>query len=232
MSCWLTSDAQERLREIESSTPPAHAWRSGCYGAALAWIVLVGPSPGGREEDPTSRRGWAHTLHNQLFLDPLTWKMRNSIKPLLGSVTGLPFDKSGKLYAIANFDFRQQPKASKVPEVAMRRGVSRVIHLLVTAKPRVICAMDRRSWGQLIEALERKRLRIATENLDVDIPIPRAENKHHRRLEIAYLKDWPESDSYLVRLPQHPSHIYIPEYARRMGKTIHKILSTRRRLGG
>lgn len=228
MSSWLTLDALERLHEVERRPRPPGDWSYGCTGAARAWLVFVGPSPGGQSERRWTPRGRAAPHHDCVFWEPVNhWSrgFKRSLKPLIETIVGLPFTQSGKLYAFANFDYVSRPDARLVPLRHMKQGIPAVMEVLTKTRPRLVTALEHKSADMLCQALVDRGASlepVAVSN--PRLPVSRKSSRRYRPLEILRVVDktLPELDkSFVVRLPQHPARIFSSESATRIGKKIH-----------
>ncbi len=233
MACWLTRDADRRLREIESTSHPNYPWPESCEGAAKAWLMFVGPSPGGDKPESRWPRGTHTPLHDEVWWQPvLEWSpgFRKSILPLAESIVGRSFRESGKLYAIANFDHVNSPAASDVLLENMKEGVPAVLEVLQRARPRIIVPMTKRCSDLLTTSLkEWLGANLVHTQVNHDLWTSRKRKRKYRPLDTWQIDGSSEgslADSLIVRLPQHPAHIFTEEDAREIGKTIHSGLGS------
>ena len=124
-------EVRKRLK-AQLETKPSILWPEGCYGAINAPLLFVGPSPGGRGNG-TYRPRLKMDLYaywNFDFIEPFQeWSngFKISLKPIVETLLGLSLTNGGyKLFAFANFDWIQNPEASKVPENRMNEGTSEI----------------------------------------------------------------------------------------------------------
>jgi len=235
MSDKLTRDASARLREIKATRRPDVWWREGNYGAARAWLLFVGPSPGG--DNPDGRRWPAKRVrpsHKTLFTDPLSWPgYKVPIMSLVQRVAGLPWNKSGRIYAWANFDYVNCTDERTVEDRHMRAGFPHVLHILMTAQPRVIIPVTVRSRLLLQELLEKEG---ASHEPGRDFRVRGYPflGEVRKLTGLAGLAAKGVGEAFIVKLPMHPRRLGLR--ADGVGKTIHRILiahgAISSRLGG
>src|SRR5437870_3578817 len=124
-------------------------WPEACRGAAKAWLVFIGPSPGkargARFKKRWKRGHWEVPLHNHVWREPVDeWSpgFKVSMLPLVEHLVGRPFRDSGRLFAVANFDYFPSADARKVKSEWMEEGVPAVLEVLRLTNPRLIVPMD------------------------------------------------------------------------------------------
>ena len=228
MSCWLTRDVRKRITEARNAGLGPHRWPEGCRGAERAWLVFVGPSPGGQNGE-RDERGFDVPFRDEVFWEPVKdWSggFRASMRPLVEQITGLPFHQSGRTFAVANFDYVKNPDAGEVGLEKMSEGIPAVLRVLRETRPRVIVPMEARSTALLIAGLvNRLGAQLKHRFVSRRILISPASGRKHPGLNIWKV----ESDranlltgSYVVQLPQHPARIYGRKYALRVGKAVHR----------
>lgn len=206
----IDDDVGERLRLIETTRrDQSEIWPEGCYGSARAWLLFVGPSPGGDTPDnPSERRevDGGELYWNEVFTKPLSWKrgFRKCTKPLVEGIMGLPFEKSGKMYAFANLDWNAQSSDRR----RMEGGLPDVLRVMRLAKSRLAALMREDVKEIVIPFLEK--------NVGLELSYER----HEFPVKLSgkgrpYIDSWkvlssPDPDlelQFLVLLPQHPSWI-------------------------
>ena len=228
----LRTEAMERIREIGRHPLPSLAWPRGCYGAARAWLLFVGPSPGGLEGSAPPSRPWdEEPLHNVVFDDFRDWNggFPVSMEPLVTGLIGLPFRLSGRLYAIANLDWKKTPRASEVSTDHMKAGLPDMFEVLKMTQARVLVPMTRQVARLLIDYLrEEKGAQIDYVTNQVRIPIGTAGTKCHRQID-TWLVTGPSRSGIqgvrIVRLPQHPARIFTKPYAARISREVRRVIA-------
>ncbi len=231
MVSWLTQDAELRLALIESTRAPRGLWPDGCRGAAMAWLVFVGPSPGGTLQRRRWRRGRTEQpLHDRVWWEPVkAWSpgFKTSMEPLVEGLTGLRFSDSGKLYAVINFDYLKNPEGGKVRNEAMQEGVPFVLEVLLRANPRLIVPMSKATSELLRDSLESQPW-LDLERIPVRTRLLAPGHKRYEPLEIWRISNSQTKvldGSYFVRLPQHPAKPYPKGLARAIGRAVHRVLA-------
>lgn len=219
----LEKDVEERLSTIESQKPDSSVvWPEGCYGAARAWLLFIGPSPGGEapsrpseERDPEG----GEPVWNVVYDEPDTWKggFRVSMRPLVERIVGLPFERSGKMYAFANLDWN--PQSDFKPR--MRSGLPDVMKVLRVCQARIAVVMTEDATNILIPHLE-DHIGLDLEHRREDISIP-ALRGMHTSLDTWEVKRSPDESIslwFIARLPRHPTKITRVEDAKMIGDAI------------
>jgi hypothetical protein len=222
-------EQQQRLEEMRTNPEPNDEWPRGCRGSRRPWLVFIGPSPRGKQkiDEPGS------PLWNKPFTDPfLRWGsgFKKSMKPLLrmlmpeASETEAPF-----LYAVYNLDSVEERHAERVPSERTSRGASAVLALLDAHPPRLIVPMETHCDRELLIALKAGYQFPANHELQMPAPIPIYDNangpqKFHRSLSGFVIHgNGPLNGSVVVRLPQHPAHMFTAAYAERCGKAVRNV---------
>ena len=238
LSMDLQSDAfageiSSRLARMRNETYRGETWPEGCYGSAAAWVVFVGPSPGGGSKSSPDRGRVASggtPLWDSDFLGPIErWSngFRASMKPLVETIVGLPFEKgSAKVYAFVNFHWQQNPDASLVPMQGMTSGAHDAIAVLSAIQPRLIVPMEKRSDRLLRESLlgvgySTEGPRQCTAHVDIN-----GRGRAHRQMA-GYVVSGGGllANCIVVRSPQHPARIFDSKYAFRCGRAIRSFAS-------
>ena len=223
----LNEESAKRLERMRIEGDPKYVWPEGCYGSALGWLVFVGPSPGGGER-VTPNRGRVMDsgapLWDTPFLEPFSgWSagFRASLKPLVETIVGLSLAAGGsKLYTFVNFHWQQNPDAASVPADRMQSGASSVLKVLVQIRPRVIVAMEQKSYNLLIRTLKDAGYTISCPDVSAFIEI-NEKGRAHRSMQGCRIEgEGPLSQVLVVRSPQHPARMYNVPYAYRCARAI------------
>jgi len=145
-------------------------WPRACRGAANAWIILVGPSPGAPvdAEHPWPggpnrlRDGQATISLHATAIDFANGKNRNQRWMTLIDQFTRDRKFTVALAAICNLDWQEQANAALVPEEYLRAGCGGVDQVIKTTKPRIVAALTVRVWDHLA-AFYRNLNKIAEE---------------------------------------------------------------------
>ena len=225
----VEQSVKRRLQEIERIAGRRVHWPQGCYPTTKAWLVFVGPSPGGKTEVETKERRWSsRRWQNKVYTEPDEWStgFRISYRLLVSGIIGFPFETSGKLYAFANLHWNHCPKASAIPTEKLIQGLPDVGYVLRKAQPKVVVPLTILVNDLLIGYLEESRgveLRKDSEAEIADIPIPGKSGKRHPGLDAYRVVNSPETQligSLVVRIPMHPARIFSEEYAHRIASAM------------
>ena len=212
----IEQDTEERLKKIETEKPdPGVHWPEGCYGAAHAWLLFIGPSPGGetlRNPNEVRERDGGEPMWNVIFNEPDEWKggFRKSMRPLVEHLVGYPFEVSGKMYAFANLEWN--PRSEHIPR--MRKGLPHILRMLELTQARIALLMTKSAKRLVIPYLEDE-VGITLEYSPVEISIPAPRGKH-RSLDRWRVVNSPIRElalRYIFRLPRHPVRIFTEESA-------------------
>ncbi len=223
----LNEESAKRLERMRIEGNPKYVWPEGCYGSAVGWLVFVGPSPGGGERVGPSRARVMDSgapLWDTPFLEPFSeWSagFRASLKPLVETIVGRSLAAGGsKLYTFVNFHWQQNPDATSVPSDGMQSGASAVLTVLVQIRPRVIVAMEKKSYDLLIRTLKDAGYTISCPDASVFIEINDRGCAHRFMQGFRIDGEGPLSKVLVVRSPQHPARMYNVPYAYRCARAI------------
>jgi hypothetical protein len=172
----------------------------GCWGSANAWIILVGPSPGGAKDANSSWHGGPGRPmdKNQARISSkagtITFqdgKNRNERwMRLIDDFTG---DRkyTSALTAVCNLDWGNQKNEALIPQAWLEAGCPVVGEIIQKSKPRVIAAMTVIVWDNLVKYYEAaKREVVVCEGL----------KRNPVRLRL-----FEEFDTFLIKV-RHPSY--------------------------
>jgi hypothetical protein len=208
---------------MRTQPEPSDEWPRGCRGSRRPWVVFIGPSPGGKDR----RDEEAEPVWNKPFTAPFRWGrgFTKSMKTLLDNLMPeAPETDRAFLYAVYNFDSVENSRASQVPIESMKKGAPRLLSLLEESPPRLIVPMEKRCFEELRCILLQHRYDLAMINEPIAIPIydnPKGAQKFHESLIGCRIAgNGPLNGSIVVRLPQHPAHIFSAAYAERCAKAV------------
>jgi hypothetical protein len=218
----------ERLRQQREERNPNIAFPEGCYGAANAPLVFVGPSPGGgTTETEYFERGKSNgsAYWNYEFLEPFEkWSngFRISLKPIIENLLQISLEKgASKLFAFVNFDWIRNPDSSKVPGDRINEGKTGVSWTLHKIVPNIIVALDENAYKNLVDLLKEEGYTLSKLNrqrVEVRTASP---NRYHRRIDAHVINgDKILNGSVLLRSLQHPARIYNEDYALRVAQSL------------
>ena len=194
----FSSDPEQRYRascSLEGSI--TRTWPRGCWGAANAWLVLIGPSPGpqdsGLPAPGGSGRPWDSKITIGVSPGEVYFKSNSGRKVnwqrLARAVIGEP-QHAKALVAVANLDWANSSRQGDLDRGALWSGCADVFEVLLQARPRVALALTRETWETFAEFLKRKiggSTRLSADSL-------------------TFLLPGTDAPMLLLRSPQHPSH--------------------------
>lgn len=225
--------AEQRLRldEMRNFPEPTERWPRGCRGSRRAWLVFIGPSPGGRgaiDEEASPR--W-----NTPFTDP--FERSETRKPWGGGfprsmpallLTLMPEASERErpfLYAVYNFDSVQNSQASGVLSTRMKQGAPAVLSLLEHFPPRLIVPMETRCFEQLKDTLRQRGYDFETHHeFPTLLSIYDNPKRFHRKISGFRIRGaGPLNESVVVKLPQHPAKMMRADYAAKCGEAVREL---------
>jgi hypothetical protein len=221
-------EIQERLQRMRAQPYSGEPWPEGCYGSAASWLVFVGPSPGGGTTSASPRErlmSGGTPFWNADFSDPVEkWSkgFRTSMRPLVETIVGLPFDRgAAKVFSVLNFHWQQNPKAALVPEEGMRSGAAATRAVLECLRPRVVVSMEEKTDCLLRDLLVKAKYSLSEPAKCSALVSINTKGRAHRQLR-GYLitGDGALANTIVVRSPQHPAWIHNAEYALRCARAI------------
>jgi len=223
MSLLSAENARRRLERMQNEPDPNLRWDEACAGSACAMVLFVGPSPGGTKQDdrPPRKIQSKPALWDEVYDAPLGWSrgFKASFQPLVENLLDAPYSAAGKLIGVANMDWIGNPRSKDVAVRYMWDGKESVIQLVRDASPKLVIAMDSKTFQVLQIALHDAGfpvLPVAHERFRVRI----SDNRQHRRLR-AFKSEFEQEDEFVVvRSPQHPARIFNVEYAKRCGEAL------------
>ena len=123
-----------------------------------------------------------------------------------------------------NLDSVQESHANQVPLERMKKGAPGVVSLLEKSPPRLILPMEKACIDVLREALVQRGYDLGTnDEFPLAVPIAIFNNPkrlHHKLSGFRIDGAGPLKGSVVVRLPQHPAHIFRANYATACGKAV------------
>jgi hypothetical protein len=141
-------------------------WPAGCGGAANAFLVLLGPSPGvarageglattlGPNRPDGKLRRIGPGAMNFDWGDHRTARWTRLNAAILGDE-----QRARALTALLNLDWRHSTDAKEIPLSDLRTGWrAHVGPLLSDVRPHIVCALTNRVWRAVSEALESHSL--------------------------------------------------------------------------
>jgi len=128
-----------------------------------------------------------------------------------------------------NLDSVQESHANQVPLERMKKGAPGVVSLLEKSPPRLILPIEKACIDVLREALVQRGYDLGTnDEFPLAVPIAIFNNPkrlHHKLSGFRIDGAGPLKGSVVVRLPQHPAHIFRANYATACGKAVDAFLS-------
>ncbi|MEQ1908034.1 MAG: hypothetical protein ABMA15_04385 [Vicinamibacterales bacterium] len=140
-------------------------WPAGCGGAGNAFLVLLGPSPGGVRKGGRPAKGggnrpkgWAMGLGAEAMNfdwgDHRKARWTRLCAEMLG---GEPYVRA--MTALLNLDWRNSTDEKAIPIADLEAGWDEhILPLLSTVRPRIVCALTNRVWNVVAPAAERTRM--------------------------------------------------------------------------
>ena len=191
----------ERFLASKQDGGPELSWPFSNWGAANAWLVLLGPSPG---KDDGGAKG-THTVRVGLPC-PIQFNTYRNRNPRWRKLWEEPFgphlrvgdENLGEyLTALMNLDGTNEPDETKLTNASLVNGCDRVERQLNQCRPKVIVALTESAF-----AVFRSHLgdRYMPSKLDGFEEPRRGNTGGTFQLTNAVHRTW------LIRAPQHPSH--------------------------
>ncbi len=161
------------------------------------------------------------------FTEPFRWDggFKTSMRPLLRTLLPVASEAEALLlYAVFNFDAVQDPNAAHVPEDRMRAGAGGLLRLLEQTAPRLIVAMERRSYALLKATITENHYAIGSpDEFPIALSIYGNPRRFHRRIYGFRIgKGGPLEGTVVVRLPQHPARMFTDSYAAACGASVYQ----------
>lgn len=216
-----------RLQQQQEKDKPDIIFPEGCYGAANAPLVFVGPSPGGGDTDTEyfdRNKSGGVAYWNFDFMEPFNeWSngFKISLKPIIEDLLQIPLNEgASKLFAFVNFDWIQNPDSSKVPDSRIKEGTDEVSRVLHQIKPLIIVALDNKSYSNLVSVLEEKYTLTELKHQCVKVRAS-SNNSYHRKIHAhVILGNNKLNGTVLLKSLQHPARIFTLDYAKRVAKSL------------
>ena len=220
------------IHRMATQSAPTGRWPAGCYGSRLAWLMFVGPSPGGTAvTGPVAPRNprAEEPLWNQEYTRPCTdWSpgFRASVQPLVETILGRTREQGAlKLYGFANFDWASIPRADDVPADRMARGAEVMLNHLSEVGPRVVVTMERRSHELLErELLTRNYVLRRPLRSEITVAINKGATCHRRFDAYEIAGSGLLLGTFVLRSLQHPAKLFNRDYAGRVARALRTVL--------
>jgi hypothetical protein len=158
----FSPDLKERLAatcvyDSHTSNNTEEEWIAGCRGAANAFVVMLGPSPGTPDpgEKLLTRTPQRPTWHHPFRIGPNAgvslqpFGSGKKARPGWGRLFTAGFSEkspntqaANALTGIWNLDWCHQSRETGTPDEALREGAETIIELVTKVKPRVIFTLS------------------------------------------------------------------------------------------
>jgi hypothetical protein len=160
-----SKDASKRLKAslafAKKYSGVKEVWPSGCFGAANAWLLLVGPSPGKAGPQEQSLPGGVNRpLNRPVAVGPevgtikfKSGRNRNSRWNYLTNACFGNEEQAGALTAVANLDWGNFSDQNEIETASLQAGCPAVFGIMKMSQPRVVLALSKKVWGPLTEYL-------------------------------------------------------------------------------
>lgn len=224
----IENEIVERLRQQREESNPRVTFPEGCYGAANAPLVFVGPSPGGGSfKTEYFERGETNgsAYWNFEFTEPFNeWSngFRKSLKPIIEGLLQISLDQgASKLFAFVNFDWIQNPDSSKVPNDRINEGKASVNKTLHKINPKIVVALDSKAYQNLVHLLKDEGY-VLSELINPCVNVRTAsKNSYHRTINAHVINgNGNLNGAVLLKSLQHPARIYTEDYALRVAHSL------------
>lgn len=216
----FSPDPRVRLEAVAGLSKPSRdkllehysEWIPNAYGAANAWAVIVGPSPGRARVGSRKKRA---TGIYQPVLGEVHPKIKEGVeewpfwRELLRWVREA-FCESGVLQAdldlcqtlilMMNLDIACQGQESRISQPKLRKGLDRLWFVVDSTKPRMLIALTKRVYNVILAGLESDGL--GWKVYERKHKVKAGREYHPKSCWIVYRSIGP---ILLVVLPQHPS---------------------------
>ena len=175
-------------------------WPVACFGAANAFLVLIGPSMGGARKGEIGRRGGANRPYRKLMhigQDVMNFDWGDHRKArwirlcseMLGSEQYV-----STMTSLLNLDWQHSTSEKEIPDEYLSNGFSKYIWpLLCKLQPRIVSPLTNRVWNTVLPKIEEYRVQFT--RCPVSLP--------HEPIFFKF----PESDfcTMLIKPHNHPS---------------------------
>lgn len=209
---WTAEQLSDADRD--SLSPPADHWYPNVYGAANAWVVAVGPSPGDPGGKPKAPRTTIHRpvlwnvntklgeleTEGKTFWNELFRLIRAGFKRI--GVLDRYDDATLRLMLMMNLDTTPEGKEENIPVSKLLDGIgSRLWPVLRAVKPRIVLALTKRVYKLIWDDLEKYGA-CAMGREREHHPVPAGDRSYSGK---SCWVSHPEVGQFLfVRLLQHP----------------------------
>jgi hypothetical protein len=147
-------------------------WPPGCGGATNAYLVLVGPSPGGSSGAKRYPRNQGPEAMSFRWGSHRNARWTRLCATILGDEC-----RARTLTALLNLDWRHSTNEWAISDARLRTGwTNRIWPLLAEVRPRIVCALTNRVWDVITNSREgacevaKCRFKLAREPLWLTIP--------------------------------------------------------------
>jgi hypothetical protein len=198
------ADLETRYQaSIHHPNDKAGNWPRGCWGAANAWLMLCGPSPGAPDDENDVWPGGPNCpLDSNVTIGlgscPFVFatnKARNARWLKLACAATGEQNRAEALSCLVNLDWGHHANNADIPEQYLKDGCRRVLDMMEEAQPRVVITLVERTWWTLTDFLEKDRV--------PNFPEPNAELLHEPPLVIQI--PGAKHRTVVLKSPQHPS---------------------------
>jgi hypothetical protein len=158
---------QERYEAtIHSHYVKEREWPEACYGAANAFLIICGPSPGKEDKGKVKKRGGdgrkktnSKTIGKNVF--DINWKGKARVarwNRLCNALIGEE-DCIRSLTALLNLDWGNNSNSSNIPKTYLELGFSKYVWpLIIEAKPKILVALTNRVWDVMRNEILKHRV--------------------------------------------------------------------------
>jgi hypothetical protein len=147
---------------VEALIPSKEKWIKSAFGAANAWLVVVGPSPGkgpgGKVVEAVPPvLGEVHPLFEKFKNSTPFWKELFRLLQQGFHSAGLDADAALMLTMLVNLDITPEGDSKKIPQEKLRDGLPRLKQVLELTRCRMILALTKsvydviRIWKEFSE---------------------------------------------------------------------------------
>lgn len=160
-------DLEQRYRASisEHTTTLPTSWPLACWGAANAFLILLGPSMGAADRGKPGElggdnrpRGWPMQIGQAVVdFEGLGHRKRRWYRLCAAMLGGEQYVTS--MTAVLNLDWRNSSSERAIPQQALAAGFENYIWpLLQKMQPRIVCTLPKRVWNTVEPKIDQCRV--------------------------------------------------------------------------
>jgi len=217
-----------RATIAHNGTVLAKRWPCGCFGAANAFLVLVGPSMGGVLSNETPKRGGANRPHYGKMaigrdLQSFDWHDHRKARwsRLCAEILGAESYVSS-MTSLMNLDWMNSTDESAIPQEDLNKGLRGYVWpLLCLVRPRIICTLSNRVWDTMLSAIQD----CEPSNFKLRFSLADSKGNSPSRTPLVFRLPNSNFSTLLVKPHRHPSRALSYEQCSIIGRACHVFLN-------